>query len=173
MRYTLVEPPSSLSIGAKVGIAVGGAAALAIALAALVFLIRRARRRRAQALADATIARSEIESGPYSPRTPISPSKRSEFHRTPDTPTFVPELPSPPAPAGTPQGGGGVYWGAGMVGQRSPGAAISPQSGTRSPEGTISPPPLELPGSTFIHEHHPMYLRSEGAHEPAEERRGG
>ena len=171
MRYTLVAPPSGLSIGAKVGIAVGGAAAFAFALAALVFLIRRARRRRAQALADATIARSEIESGPYSPRTPISPSKRSEFHRSPDTPTFVPELPSPP-PAGTPQGGERVYWGAGMVGQRSPGAPTSPQSGTRNPEGPISPPPLELPGSTFIHEHHPMYSL-EGTYQPAEERRGG
>ena len=134
-RYTLEPPaPVTLSSGAQAGIGVGAAAgALSVASIALC-LIRR--RRHAQAIRAATVPRSPYEAPlDFSPKTPASAHTFGQVatRSTPQTPA-VSELPSPPLPI-------------------SPSRSVFPQ---QQPVDAVA---TELPGSTFLHEHHPAYNR--------------
>ncbi|MCJ1391518.1 hypothetical protein MMC18_004382 [Xylographa bjoerkii] len=177
LSYALAPPPSSaLSTGAKVGIAVGGSLGALLFLAAL-FFARRYRARRANDLRNATLVRTDM--GLVAPgsshATPVSPmNKRATFisggsihsqvagQGSPVAGQEIPELPSPPISSPP-----SVYWGPGN-GIRSPGST-SPPGGIGSP--TISrmgspgglEPVMELPGSTYLHEHHPIHTPGDGA----------
>ena len=131
LRYMLEPAQSTLSSGVQAGIGIGAAAgALSIASIAL-FVIRR--RRQALARRAATIPRSIYEAPKeFSPQTPASAFTfgQSVATTTPSTPIRS-ELPSPPPP-------------------------VSP-SRSMFHQNQVSTPVMELPGSTFIHEHHPAY----------------
>ena len=178
LPYALATPPSpGLSTGAEVGIAIGGAAFLAIAIA-LLYLLRRAHaRRNARALREATIVRTSNQEmqnvpgfSPSSPRphTPVpnSPGNKSlgGFSHVGGSPQHgngeaIPELPSPESRS--PQ-----FALARSESYMSPGSGIaspvtisrvgSPQS--EAPRGDGVVPVMELEGSTYIHQHHPMYV---------------
>ncbi|MCJ1294378.1 hypothetical protein MMC34_005936 [Xylographa carneopallida] len=176
LSYALAPPASSaLSTAAKVGIAVGGAASLILILAAL-FFTRCYRARRANERRDATFIRTDI--GLVAPgsshATPVSPmNKRATFisgapphspvagQGSPSATPPIPELPSPP-PSTPPS----VYWGPGN-GIRSPGSPAPPSvigSPTISRVGSPGSlePVMELPGSTYLHEHHPIHNPGDG-----------
>jgi len=178
LAYTLTTPPSpGLSTGAKVGIAIGGTAFLAL-LTALLLLLRRAHtRRNARTLRDATIVRTSQEMqhvpnfSPSSPRpqtpAPKSPGNKSlgGFSHAAGSPQHatgesIPELPSPEArsPGFAPGSGG-------MASPTGAGRAGSP--------ATMVVPVMELEGSTYLHQHHPMYVAAEGASSPNEGAAGG
>ena len=135
LRYALAPPPpqqqQTLSSGAQAGIGVGAAAgALSFASLAL-FVIRR--RRQDLAIRAATVPRSPYEAPQdFSPKTPASTHTFGQVlgQSAPQTPQRS-ELPSPPPPL-------------------SPSRSIFPQP---LADGVVT----ELPGSTFLHEHHPAY----------------
>ncbi|MCJ1472242.1 hypothetical protein MMC13_000889 [Lambiella insularis] len=189
LSYALAAPSSSaLSTGAKVGIALGVVAGIFFLLLAYIF-IRRYRAHRDQAVRNATILRTDV---PYSRgsahTTPVSPyNKRATFisggtpsmhsvnQTSPVATEPVPELPSPPPPVSPTRN---AYWpgNAAVAGVRAPGATSPGQMGSAAGSRVGSPgsqasgamePVMELPGSTFLHEHHPMYLGPEAKGEPA------
>ncbi|KAI4147288.1 MAG: hypothetical protein LQ340_005631 [Diploschistes diacapsis] len=133
LRYTLEPTQSTLSPGAQAGIGVGAAAgALSIASVALLMIRRR---RQAYARRAATIPRSPYEAPQdFSPKTPASGTTFGHpfAPATPQTPIRS-ELPSPPP-------------------QHSPSRSVFRPA-------PISASVTELPGSTFLHEHHPVYTR--------------
>ncbi|MCJ1284372.1 hypothetical protein MMC26_003703 [Xylographa opegraphella] len=178
LSYALAPPPSAeLTTAAKVGIAVGGALGLIFVLAAI-FFTSRYRAHRANERREATFIRTEtgLVAPPSSHRTPVSlMNKRATFisGASPHSPVAaqgsptagqpIPELPSPPPSSPPPS----AYLGAGN-GTRGPGST-SPPSMIGSP--TISrvgspgslEPVMELPGSTYLHEHHPIHTPGDGA----------
>ncbi|MCJ1410391.1 hypothetical protein MMC19_004476 [Ptychographa xylographoides] len=188
LRYTLTDPPTPiLSLGAKIGIAVGSAG-FVLLLALLFFLTRWHRHaQKNKALLEATIVRAstnptnagEMQYGPINPHTPhtspiMTPSKRSTFvaGSPGSTPIPIPELPSSPSPSYW--GVGGVVSGSGIglaVGTPISGMSPPPESlegsriespGSQAREMMGTPVPIiELPGSTYMHEHHPIYVGSQ------------
>ena len=177
MSYALTTPPSSgLSTGDKVGIGVGGAAFLAMAIALLCLLRRAQVRRNARNLREATVIRTSNQeilhvpgfsaTSPV-PQTPVpgspgakSPGGFSHIGGSPKTPggEGIPELPSPDArsqqftPARSES-----YMGPGS-GVTSPVTVSRIGSPTPNQRGEVVVPVMELEGSTFIHQHHPMYV---------------
>ena len=131
LRYQLQTSQPGLSIGAQAGIGVGAAVGALLCALLTVFIIRR--RQHALAIRAATVPRSVYEAPQdFTPKTPAS---QFTFGSTiastsPQAPTRS-ELPSLPAP----------------------------MSHTRSIFQEVRPttPVMELPGSTFLHEHHPAY----------------
>ena len=175
LSYTITSAPSQgLSIGAIVGIAIGAAAFVVLLLALLYFLRRTRAQHQARSLRDATVVRrnnervSTMEFSPTTPHTspPQSPGKSlyGGFSIGGPSPTraggeVIPELPSPEnRPEST-------WIGSGPPSIMSPaGSQIgSPMDLSRvgSPENQQSrqlAPVMELPGSTYLHEHHPLYM---------------
>ena len=131
LRYVLEPSQQSLSTATQAGIGVGVAAGSLLLAFIAMFIIRR--RRQALARRAATIPRSPYEAPQdFSPKTPASQFTfgQSLAPSTPAT-TIRPELPSPPP-------------------------AISPSRST-FPQNQVNTPVTELPGSTFLHEHHPAF----------------
>ena len=153
LQYVLAPPSgSSLSNGAKAGIIVGSIIG-AVLLAAAAVLFVRYRRREAQAIRDATMPRLAYDPHDYasqkgqSPMTPHSIFSRARTVSSPQTiaGTSIPELPSPPPISAT-----------------SPNVPNWPvpqaMSSVVVPVTHPMPQPvMELPGSTFINEHHPAF----------------
>ena len=150
----------------------GGAVGLILLLAAI-FFTRRYRARRANERRDATYIRTDmgLVAPASSHATPVSPmNKRATFISGASTHSPVagqgspiagppmPELPSPP-PSSPPS----VFWGAGN-GIRSPTPSVigSPTISRVGSPGSLEPV-MELPGSTYLHEHHPIHTPGDGA----------
>lgn len=130
LRYALAQPPkSSLSLGAKIGIAVGAAGGGALALLALVVFIRK---RRAQKRAQRDEANMpKPESGNMYERA--FSGSQAALSELPSPQTIRP--PTPPLPDN-------AMWYPMPLGSHAPGRAMTP---------------TELAGSTYINEHHPAY----------------
>ena len=125
---------SSLATGAKAGIAIGVCAAALVLAGVVLFLLRRRRAR----------------------QTTVTSRNNNMIERS-----FSLTFPPGPQELASPEGVG-----------HSPGSARSdrPMSSGSPPAYNLSIPravsgkaqsPQELPGSTFIHEHHPAYIGSE------------
>ena len=143
LRYTLAQPSNALSNGARTGVIVGSIFG-ALLLAAAIFLFIRYRRRRAQAIRDATMPRSAYDPQTYASQKSLPMSPHSAFSRggtisstRTGIGTTISELPSPPP--------------------ISPSVSVWPGGTLPSTTSTPPPPAMELPGSTFIHEHHPAF----------------
>ena len=165
LRYPLAQSSSALSSGAIAGIAVGAIAGAALLALAMFFLVRR-RRSHASAIRAATVRSRharELEPEEFSPTTPKTPGSgggapsasasgagdgvsRSATTRTAgaDPVSAHPsELPSPPSASPTNRS----QWGGG---------------------GGATTPATELPGSTFLHEHHPALAGASGTASPTQ-----
>ncbi|KAL8686696.1 MAG: hypothetical protein Q9224_005365, partial [Gallowayella concinna] len=136
LKYALKPQKSGLSTGAKAGIAVGVAVAAIVGALLIAFIIHK-RKLRSQGLSEGTIIGDGSFYGPTNKRS-------GTFSHTGSQPGQQPsELPSPTV--GVPMGGGG-FW-------------LPPEASSTPP-----PPPIpmqELPASTHIHEHHPMFQPTE------------
>ncbi|KAL8678122.1 MAG: hypothetical protein Q9186_005493 [Xanthomendoza sp. 1 TL-2023] len=136
LKYALKPQKSGLSTGAKAGIAVGVAVAAIFGALLIAFIIHK-RKLRSQGLSEGTIIGDGSFYGPTNKRS-------GTFSHTGSQPGQQPsELPSPTV--GVPMGGGG-FW-------------LPPEASSTPP-----PPPIpmqELPASTHIHEHHPMFQPTE------------
>lgn len=180
LRYPLAKPKSGLATGAIVGIAVGSFAFLVL-VGMSFFLISRARKRRAKAIKEATIVRNTEATNEHdlggekrisiltgagaggaiggtasatspsnkamSPATRFNSRGTSHHNDTSPNNVDIPELPSPEP--------------------RSPETKpiTSPLTGSPNSQIREEPiPPAEMPGSTFIHEHHPAYVAPEDAY---------
>ena len=152
LRYDLGSPETSLSNGAKAGIIVGSIFGALLLALAIVVLVRRWQRHR-QAIRDATMPRSFFDPQDYAsqkspPMSPQTAFSRARTISSPQTVTgsVIPELPSPPPPTSA----------VSPNGQNWPTGALPPPAISSTPP----PPAMELPGSTFIHEHHPAFASS-------------
>ncbi|KAL9039396.1 MAG: hypothetical protein Q9180_002555 [Flavoplaca navasiana] len=136
LKYSLNAKKSGLSAGAKAGIAVGIIVGAALGALLVAFIIHKRKQRR-RGLSEGTIIGDSSFYGPTNKRS-------GTFSHAGSQPGHVSELPSPSVmPQGVPMGGG--FW--------LPPAASEPQA-------TPPPPPIpmqELPASTHMHEHHPMF----------------
>ncbi|KAL8967654.1 MAG: hypothetical protein Q9197_005317 [Variospora fuerteventurae] len=138
LKYALKSKKSGLSIGAKAGIGAGvGLAAIFGAL--FIALIIHKRKLRSQRIREGTI----IGDGKY-----YGPARSDTFSNVGSHhPSHPGDLPSPASMRHMPIGGG--FW-------------LPPAAPDRPP----SPPPApvliqELPASTHMHEHHPMFQSAE------------
>jgi hypothetical protein len=139
-RYELTAPGKSggLDSGATAGLAIGVCGAVLVLVGLILFLIWRRKARQS-----AAISRNNMTERPFSP-------------------TFAPgpqELASPEGAVNSP-GSARSDW---------PMSSGSPPAYNQSMPRTVSgklQSPQELPGSTFIHEHHPAYTGSEQAQQP-------
>lgn len=146
-QYTLALPRAaeeSLGSGAIAGIAVGSAAGAILCLALLVFCWRRR---------SAKTKAAKVRPTTFPPEEPA-------LHQMSRVPTTH-ELDSPEA--GTRSGIGSANWP--MFAATSPPAYDVDKARATSNK---SPTPQELPGSTFIHEHHPAYSTAGDTEEPNE-----
>ena len=134
-KYDLAPPRSGLSTGATTGIAVGVALAAIAALCAFaLFFLRRRRAKKRQLKAEAAAATTMSEEKGVA--SPVSGAQ---------------ELPSPQSHPNSPRSIVPVW-------SASQGYVFPFQGASRLP--SPKPPsaaPQELPGSTFIHEHHPAF----------------
>ena len=166
LRYQLAQPKSKLSSGAIAGIAVGAAVGLLIPLAVLL-LILRARKRRAEAKAAtglSTISQPSEDNKPGAMYGGTNQRPTLEM-----VSSYVGELDSPPPSSPPPNG----RWEGNMPPQtpRSARSLSSPAS-EHSPESAEPVPPLptmELPGSTYLNEHHPAFNNATVEKEDSEE----
>ncbi|MCJ1463221.1 hypothetical protein MMC07_001826 [Pseudocyphellaria aurata] len=139
LAYALAPPPSlgpSLSSGAKAGIAIGVLVGALAAVAISFFVLLRRRRAKASAKASAN-----DEAGPVVASTEYRNSATLSNAIPPQE--HISELPSP-----------------GIMDGRSSWFPQSPaQPPPISPIASALPaqPPEELPGSTYMHEHHPAF----------------
>ena len=140
LRYDLAQPKGGLSGGAKAGIAIGVIAGV-VFFAALAFCIVRARKRRTQAAGSNFDQRTVGDESMADERKSTTFSNRASNNGPGD---YASELASPSAPARSERN----MWLSN---------ATSPQSMTATTATQLPSPPNELPGSTFIHEHHPAY----------------
>lgn len=129
LRYALTPQQSALSLGAKIGVAVGAAGGAALALLALAIFIRK---RRAQKRAEREEANMpKPESGNMYQRG--YNGSQAGVSELPSPQTIRP--PTPPLPDN-------AMWFNMPLGSHAPGRAMTP---------------TELMGSTYINEHHPAY----------------
>ena len=157
LRYPLTQPSSALSSGAIAGVAVGSIAGVALFASAILFLMRR-RRSRAAAIRAATVRSQhdrEMEPEEFSPTTPKTPGSGG-------------------APS-TPGGGDGMSRSAttrtGVADPVSAHPSELPSPPTVSPTrsnwfGGVTSPATELPGSTYLHQHHPAMAGASGTTSP-------
>lgn len=138
-KYDLVPPKTGLSTGAKAGIAIGAVAGALALFTALLFSVLRKRRARREREKATTAARGLVTEEKGVSGTPVSgaqelPSPNSQ----PASPSTVhTSWTSPPAP---------------------PGYIFPFAEASRLPTPQpVGRPASELPGSTFIHEHHPAF----------------
>jgi hypothetical protein len=141
-KYELTAPDSSggLTTGAKAGIAIGVCGAALVLVGFVLFLLRK-RKARQIAMANQT---NNMAERPFSPKFAPGPQ----------------ELASPEGGVNSP-GSARSDW---------PMSSGSPPAYNQSMPRTLSgklQSPQELPGSTFIHEHHPAYTGSEEPQQPA------
>ncbi|KAL8812116.1 MAG: hypothetical protein Q9223_007373 [Gallowayella weberi] len=141
LKYALKPKKSGLSTGAKAGIAVGAAVAVIFGALLVAFIIHK-RKLRSRGLSEGTIIGDGSFYGPTNKRS-------GTFSHAGSQPGQPSELPSPTVmPQGVPMNGG--FW-----------LPLEPQS-------EPPPPPVpmqELPASTHMHEHHPMFQPSDSAQE--------
>ena len=130
LRYTLTpQRQSAISLGAKVGIAVGAAGGGALALLALAIFIRKRRAQKRAEREEANMPKPE-SANMYQRGFIGSQGAVSEL---PSPQTIRP--PTPPLPEN-------AMWFTMPLGSHAPGRAMTP---------------MELAGSTYINEHHPAY----------------
>ncbi|KAL8800282.1 MAG: hypothetical protein Q9200_007297 [Gallowayella weberi] len=141
LKYALKPKKSGLSTGAKAGIAVGAAVAVIFGALLVAFIIHK-RKLRSRGLSEGTIIGDGSFYGPTNKRS-------GTFSHAGSQPGQPSELPSPTViPQGVPMNGG--FW-----------LPLEPQSEPPRP-----PVPMqELPASTHMHEHHPMFQPSDSAQE--------
>ncbi|KAI4108078.1 MAG: hypothetical protein LQ339_002350 [Xanthoria mediterranea] len=140
LKYNLKPKKSSLSAGAKAGIAVGVILGAAFGALLVAFVIHKRKLRR-RGLSEGTIIGDGSFYGPT--------NKRSRtFSHAGSQPGHVSELASPTdMPQGVPIGGG--FW-------------LLPASPEPQAPPPLPPIPMqELPASTHMHEHHPMFQSHE------------
>ncbi|KAL8803863.1 MAG: hypothetical protein Q9182_002919 [Xanthomendoza sp. 2 TL-2023] len=141
LKYALKPKESGLSRGAKAGIAVGAVVAAIFGALLVAFIIHK-RKVRSRGLSEGTIIGDGSFYGPTNKRS-------GTFSHTGSQPGQPSELPSPTGmPQGIPMNGG--FW-------------LPPE-----PQSEPPPPPIpmqELPASTHMHEHHPMFQSSDSAQE--------
>ena len=130
LRYALTQQnQSALSLGAKIGIAVGAAGGGAIALLALAIFIRKRRAQKRAQREEATMPKPEpgnmYERGHNGSQAAVSELPSPQTIRDP----------TPPLPEN-------AMWYPMPLGSHAPGRAMTP---------------MELVGSTYINEHHPAY----------------
>ncbi|KAL8777660.1 MAG: hypothetical protein Q9213_007759 [Squamulea squamosa] len=144
LKYSLNPKKSGLSAGAKAGIAIGIIVGAAFGALLVAFIIHK-RKLKSRGLSEGTIIGDGSFYGPTNKRS-------GTFSHAGSQPGHLSELPSPTVMSqGVPMGGG--FW--------LPPAAPEPQS-------TPPPPPIpmqELPASTHMHEHHPMFQSSDNGPE--------
>lgn len=144
LKYSLKPKKGGLSIGAKAGIGAGAGVA-AIFGALFVSLIIHKRRIRSQGIKEGTIIGGDGKY--YGPAQSDTFSQVGSHH-----PSHPADLPSPVSMRQMPIGGG--FW-------------LPPAATERLPSPPPAPVPMqELPASTHIHEHHPMFQSSERGPEP-------
>lgn len=134
LAYALA-PPSlgpALSAGAKAGIAIGALVGALAGLAIGFFILLRRRRAKASA---------KDEDGPAVTYTENRGSAALSNSTAP--PEHISELPSP-----GPSDGHSSWF---------PQPAVQPPPMSPTPSELPAQPPEELPGSTYMHEHHPAY----------------
>lgn len=134
LPYALA-PPSigpALSAGAKAGIAIGALVGALAAVAIGFFVLLRRRRNKASA---------NDEFGPGA--TPTGNRDSAAFSNRTAPPEHISELPSP-----GPNDGRSSWF---------PQAMVPPPPLSPTPSELPAQPPEELPGSTYMHEHHPAY----------------
>ncbi|CAO1604659.1 hypothetical protein XANCAGTX0491_008202 [Xanthoria calcicola] len=140
LKYNLKPKKSGLSAGAKAGIAVGVILGAAFGALLVAFVIHKRKLRR-RGLSEGTIIGDGSFYGPTNKRS-------GTFSHAGSQPGHISELASPTdMPQGVPIGGG--FW--------LPPAFPEPQA-------PPPPPPIpmqELPASTHMHEHHPMFQSHE------------
>ena len=184
LRYVLALPKRGLSPGVIAGIAVGAVAAFALFLTLLSLIVRARRRDMAQKSSNRQIPLDTLSPGsaaddqkaftlaggthvntyprgvselpsPISPRSPLSP-------RSPR---------SPKGPGKSPRLHSGI--GLGLLSPLSGGfpEATSPSENASPVDGRaeLESQPTELPGSTFLHEHHPAYEEHEHGSEQGQQ----
>jgi hypothetical protein len=140
-KYELTAPDKSggLSSAATAGLAIGVCGTALVLVGLVLFLIRRRKARQA-----------------------VVVSQNNNMIERPFSPTFAPgpqELASPEGGINSP----------GTARSDWPMSTGSPPAYNQSMLRTVSgklQSPQELPGSTFIHEHHPAYTGSEEAQQP-------
>lgn len=130
LRYALTQQQqSALSLGAKIGIAVGAAGGGALALLALAIFIRKRRAQKRAQQEEANMPKPEsgnmYQRGSFGTQAAVS--------ELPSPQTIRP--PTPPLPEN-------AMWYPMPLGSHAPGRAMTP---------------TELMGSTYINEHHPAY----------------
>ncbi|KAL8863226.1 MAG: hypothetical protein Q9178_000601 [Gyalolechia marmorata] len=144
LKYSLKPKNSGLSAGAKAGIAIGVILGAAFGALLIAFIIRK-RKLKSRGLSEGTIIGDSSFYGPTNKRS-------GTFSHAGSQPGYPSELPSPTVmPQGVPMGGG--FW-------------LPPAAPER--QATPPPPPIpiqELPASTHMHEHHPMFQSSENGPE--------
>ncbi|KAI4240114.1 MAG: hypothetical protein L6R40_005353 [Gallowayella cf. fulva] len=131
LKYALKPKKSGLSVGAKAGIAIGVFAAALFGALLVAFIIHK-RQLRSRGLSEGTIIGDGSFYGPTNKRS-------GTFSHAGSQPGQPSELPSPTVVPG------GGFW-------------LPP--GAPEPHSAPPPPPIpmqELPASTHIHEHHPMF----------------
>ncbi|KAL8920270.1 MAG: hypothetical protein Q9208_006338 [Pyrenodesmia sp. 3 TL-2023] len=139
LKYSLRPKKGGLSIGAKAGIGAGAGVA-AIFGALFVSLVIHKRRIRSQGIKEGTIIGGDGKY--YGPAQSDTFSQVGSHH-----PSHPADLPSPISMRQMPIGGG--FW-------------LPPAATERLPSPPPAPVPMiELPASTHIHEHHPMFQSSE------------
>lgn len=136
-KYDLAQPKSGLSTGATAGIAIGAVLGVAaVVLALMFFFLRRRRARQAQIKAEAAaVAMANEEKGVASLKSGAQ------------------ELPSPQSQPNSPRSTGQPWSAPHPSGYMFPFQEVSRFSSPQPPPV----PPSELPGSFFIHEHHPAF----------------
>ena len=159
LRYDLAPPSSPrLSSGAIGGIAVGGVAG-SLGLGALVLFLRRKLQKRAARRRDASI----VQRSPTDTAAPMTHTLRSTDHfpfvgggSSAGTPSLAPTTPRSKHSAA-----GGI-----LEPHARPELPSLPMGGATWPRGIPGPgglqpetprTPVEMPGSSFLHEHHPVF----------------
>ena len=149
-KFTLVTPKSSgPQNGGKIGLIAGSInATLAVIVICVVVWYRRRRARRI------------LEANRPTTFPPTEPTMESSMQPTvamSEAPQTPHELPSPDPNTRSPASmtGREMSWPPGVVPPGSPPGYSSP--GARQSMSKASSAPQELPGSTFIHEHHPAF----------------
>ena len=149
-RFLLTQPgPSGLSSGAKAGIAGGTAnAVLFILILMAIFAVRKRRRVQKRELEARDNARN-LEELPYyfDPSTGPQELASTVNNNNDDPQSPVSGRSEWPMGPGSPP----------AYRQQAPPLPVSPKSNR---------PPQELPGSTFIHEHHPAFTRVSNEEQP-------
>jgi hypothetical protein len=152
-KYGLIPPPSGGSdfpFGAKIAIPVVWAALMALGVFVWLYIRKLKARKRAEAARATTFPAEE----PVMPQMTMS--------RTPTAHELDSTDPPPVSPSETPAGGWPIY-------QTSSPPAYDPANAAPAPAPapvlTKQPPaaPQELPGSTYLHEHHPAYSSRGGS----------